>query len=67
MRWNITVEKGEEVKEGVINIVTPINGVAEIIQRHGWLITNLAPIEEIHEDEDTQTIDIGVLKNANSI
>lgn len=59
MKCKIIVKKDEEVKEANIEIASSIEQVAKVIQSHGWRVEYFEPIEDIHEDEDTQIIDIG--------
>jgi hypothetical protein len=59
MKWKIIIQKGKEVKEGIITVTSAIQKVSKIIESHGWNVTYLVPIEPINEDKNTQIINLG--------
>lgn len=66
MKWKIIISKGDEVREGEIEINSDPQAVGKIMQDHGWNVDYLVPISDMLDDEDTQIIEIGA-QNANTI
>lgn len=67
-KWKIIMEKGEEMKEGIIEIRSSPQFLVKRIEAYGWKVTYLVPISEILDDEDTQVIELGgIHQNENAI
>lgn len=67
MKWKIIIQKGDDVREGEIEITSNPQAVGKIIEEHGWKVKYLVPISDMLDDEDTQIIEVGGLANANAI